>query len=615
MSRSTASARAGHVRYTAVAVASLLFAALTPTALAGCLSDSSRSGIALRPANAEAILPPEPPEILEPALERPEPPVPPSEPDIPEDAMVVATSGDDDAAGTREAPLRTLAEAIDRAEKDATIVLREGVYRESVGMIRTSVTIQSYPGEEVWFRGSTVVDDWSAGPGYWEHTDWVPDFCRDCFIPEIIDDERPLAGRPDMVFVDGEPLGQVADRDELEPGTFLVDTDAPAVLIGDDPSEATVEVATHDHLLQFDGDEAAGSIIEGIGVEHYASRQDYGTRSAMVVVNAPDVTITGSTFAWSASTGLAVFQPGATVAGNHLRDNGLVGLLANRADGLTVAGNTITGNNARHFTLTGEAIGAAGSKVTRTDGVHVAGNIFAGNHATGWWCDLGCTDATVVGNQSTDNLRHGFYYEVSSQALIGGNVSANNGGEGLKISSSDGVEVYHNTFTGNDLTLGIYNDPRDPEFDPHSDELGLTWLTSDTVLVNNVFAQDNTERPVIHSADGKDEQQGNPPFVSRANGNVYLYEATANRQPLVRLALGDGRIAEFASLAELRGNTSFEGSGAAGELPASPFTAADQGDYTLREGIVDRVSPANIPARIAERIGIEPGSPPGASSP
>lgn len=550
----------------------------------------------------------------DPAAERyQEPPLAGTDAPVPDGALRVATDGADHNPGTAAAPLRTLGAAIDRAEPGATIVLREGVYRETVGMVGKRVTIRAHPGERVWFRGSTPVEDWTDSGRYWEHTGWVPDFCRDCFIPEIIDPEHPLAGRPDMVFVNGAPLRQVSGREKVEPGTFFVDTEDPAVVIGDDPTGELVEVATHDHLLQFDGAGAAGSAILGIGVAQYASRQDYGARSAMVVVNAPDVTVDSATFVSSASTGLAVFQSDATVTGTWLGDNGLVGLLANRADGLVMTGNTVAGNNLRRFTLSGEAIGAAGAKITRTARPHIARNTFAGNLATGWWCDLGCTDATVVHNVSTDNLRHGLYYEVSSRALIASNVLAGNGGAGLKISSSDDIGVYHNTFAGNELSTGVYNDPRGPGSDPYSAGLGLTWVTEDVRLVNNYITQHIDESPIIDAFDGKDDTTGNPPFVSRAEGNAYLWSSAGERGHLLTLVLGDGEPAAFTSLAELREATGFERSGSEHELaasPLSPFVDPAENDFGLRADAPGRREGEPLPRDAAAELGIDDGETP-----
>lgn len=524
----------------------------------------------------------------------------------PEGSIFVSPVGSDEAEGTFAAPLRTLRGAVRRAASGDTIVLREGTYRESVGMVGKRITIQPYLDEAVWLKGSVAVDDWTRAGTGWEHAGWLPDFCRDCYLPGIIDPEYPLAGKPDMVFLDGEPLEQVAERDDVGPGTFFVDTEEPAIVIGDDPAGKEVEVAAYDHLLQLDGDGAAGSAIRGIGIAQYATRQDYGVRSALVIVNAPDVTIDRVTFAWSASAGLAVFQPRVTVTDSRFGDNGLVGLHAHRADDLKMMGNVFARNNAERFALSGEAIGAAGAKVGRTKRAFVADNVFADNIATGWWCDLGCTDATIVRNFATGNVKHGIYYEVSSGAVIASNVMAGNSEAGMKISSSDEVRVYHNTFTGNGLSLGIYNDPRNPDFDPYSEELGLSWQTARTVLVNNFFAQQRAERPIVLSHDGKPDQAGSPPFVATSDANAYLRSTADAPGHLVVLSLGRGKQGEYPTLAAMRRATGFEEHGIEEPLRSSPFADPQTGDYRLAEGAPGVRAGLPIPEEVVAVLGVDP---------
>lgn len=528
---------------------------------------------------------------------------------VPDGGVFVATSGSDSASGTSRQPLRTLAAAIRKVSSGGTVVLRAGTYRETVGMVRKQVTIQPYPGEQVWLKGSLLVTDWEPSGGHWVHRGWSPELCRDCYLDEIIDHRYPLAGLPDMVFVDGRPLRQVASRDELAGGTFLADPDAGELRIGTDPAGRDVEATAFPWLLQFDSERAAGSVLRGIGVAHYGSVQEYGIRGAMVVVNAPEVTIEHATFAWSASSGLAVFQPGGTVRDSTLANNGLVGLVANRAHHLRLTRNTFTGNNQERFALSGPAIGAAGAKLTRVRNAHVADNVFTGNLATGWWCDLGCTDATVIRNVASDNTGHGLYYEVSARALIASNLVTGNRGRGLKIASADHVRVYHNTFAANRTELGVYNDPRSPDFDGYSVEQGLSWVTSDTVLVNNLFAPATTGRPVVDSADHKPAPGGNPPFVSQADANAYLFAEPArpdepDEAPLLVWSTGGGRVARFATLAELRGATGFERHGLQEVVAGSPFTDPDGGDYRLRPGTPGAGAALPLPPDVAAVLGL-----------
>lgn len=514
---------------------------------------------------------------------------------IPDDALFVSPHGDDSASGGKNTPLRTVKAAVRAAHSGQTIVLRAGTYREKVGMIGKRLTIQPYPHERVWFKGSVVVRDWEAVGEVWQHTGWRDELCNDCYLPEIIDPEYPLAGRPQMVFVDGKPLRQVAERNQVRAGTFYVGDGS--VVIGDDPDGRTVEVTAYDHLLQFDKG-ADGSRLRGVGVAHYGSNQRYGARGAMVTVNAPRVRVEKSTFRFSASTGLAVFQPDAQVVDSTFTGNGLVGLLANRADRLRVTDSRFDGNNAEHFATSGDAVGSAGAKVTRTDRPHFAGNIFIGNHATGWWCDLGCTNATVISNRAIDNAGHGMHYEVSSAAVIADNVLVDNARHGLKISSSDRVRLFHNLLTGDRAAaLGLYNDPRLPSFDWYSEAKGLSWLTEKLVAVNNLLIQRSSGSPVIVSEDHREKPRGNPAFVTRADGNGYLRAPSG--EPLAVFVEGNGKEHAFAKLADLR-EAGFERHGLTGAPSAVDLTD----DYALKPGSLGIDAGRPIPQEIADLLGI-----------
>ncbi|SDW33280.1 Protein of unknown function [Amycolatopsis xylanica] len=523
---------------------------------------------------------------------------------VPDGALVVSPTGDDAAAGTVDKPLRTVAAAVKRAPSGGTVVLRAGTYRETVGQVSKRLTLQPYPREQAWLKGSVEVTGWAKTGKGWRHGDWAPQLCQTCFTPEIIDPEYPLAGSPDMVFVDGAPLKQVSTEDEVGPGRFFADRKGHALVIGDAPDGRLVEGTVFDRLLQFDSANAAGSVFRGLGVAQYGSNQDYGKRGAMVVVNAPDVTIENATFAWSASSGAAVFQPGGTVSRSSFVDNGLVGLVANRADNLRLTENGFEANNQEHFALTGEAIGAAGAKITRTQKPYVADNRFVDNIGSGWWCDLGCTDATVIRNLARGNAGNGLYYEVSSRALIASNVLVGNRTRGLKISSSDHVRVFHNTFTGNQVALGVYNDKRDP--DPFSSEHGLSWLTTGTVLVNNLFAHGE---PVIESADYKDDPAKNPPFVSESDGNAFLRSGDGI---LVGWYLGGGRTANYGTARELFSATGRDEHSLDRIVTSSPFHDPDHGDYSLRPDAPGVRAGRPLPGDIAAVLGITPLATPNA---
>jgi poly(beta-D-mannuronate) C5 epimerase len=78
---------------------------------------------------------------------------------ISDGVLFVAPTGKDSNPGTQDAPLRTGAAAVAKAVvgRMTTVVFRQGEYRERLGDVSAPVTLQPYPGERVWFKGSTEI--------------------------------------------------------------------------------------------------------------------------------------------------------------------------------------------------------------------------------------------------------------------------------------------------------------------------------------------------------------------------------------------------------------------------------------------------------------------------
>jgi hypothetical protein len=533
---------------------------------------------------------------------------------LPARAMVVAPAGYDRAAGTLARPLRTVGAAVRRAAPGTTLVLRAGTYREGIGKLRKRLTIQPYPGERVWLKGSAVVTTWRRDGSAWRHDDWAPPLCRTCYLPEIVSRQAPLAGLPDMAFLDGASLRQVASRTALESGTFWVDTQARVLWLGSDPVGHAVEATTVDRLVQLDPG-AEGSIIRGLGIAHYGANQEYGFRGAMVGVNAGRVTLADNAFLWSASSGVGVFKPDVVVKGNVFAHNGLAGLVANRADRLRLVGNTVADNNVEQFALAGTAVGAAGMKVAHTRSPYVSDNVFRDNHASGWWCDLGCSDAVVVRNVAAGNAVNGLYYEVSTRALFASNLLRDNRGRGLKVSSSDHVRIWANTFVGNGVALGVYNDPRDVSTDDYSARQRQPWLSVGLEVVDNLFASgDGTDEPYVVTADYKKPRRTTAyEMLARFDGNAYVRGPDRKPRVLVRWWQAPGSVIDYTRLEDLRWGTSREQHGVETATAVDRlFVAPQRGDYRLAPAALGVGAGLPLPSDVATAVGVRPGAHPGA---
>jgi hypothetical protein len=180
---------------------------------------------------------------------------------IPSGAIFVALYGNDSNAGTQAAPLRNPKTALDRVKANGTIVFRAGsYYNVELGSIRKNVTMQPFPHERVWIKGSIIVTGWVATGTIWKKTNWTTKFCQNCFRREAVDAIFPNAGRPDQVFVGGNSLSQVTSKAAVTPGRFFVDYTKNVLYIGSNPTGQLVEASVKWRALQFDAG-SEGSIV------------------------------------------------------------------------------------------------------------------------------------------------------------------------------------------------------------------------------------------------------------------------------------------------------------------------------------------------------------------
>jgi hypothetical protein len=82
----------------------------------------------------------------------------------------VATGGSDDAAGSLDAPFRTIQRAADLAQPGDTVLVRGGTYRETVNPARSGtssarITFKPYAGERVTISGADRVSGWATHSG------------------------------------------------------------------------------------------------------------------------------------------------------------------------------------------------------------------------------------------------------------------------------------------------------------------------------------------------------------------------------------------------------------------------------------------------------------------
>jgi parallel beta-helix repeat protein len=420
---------------------------------------------------------------------------------FPTNAIVVSPLGDDHNAGTLAAPFATIGHALAVAPRSATVVLRGGTYREPTLSVNRPVTIQPYPHEIAWLKGSIVMTGFTPGAiGTWVHP-WQSPLCGTCTPTSALDPAYPAAGLPDEVFVDGAPLQQVTTASAVTHGTFFVDRLHRQLVLGNDPTGHTIEVTAQAEAMQITPS-GAGTVVRGVGIEHYGPTYGYAV-PAMVVVTASNVTFDHDALAWSATRGISVlYSHNDVITDSVLLHNGLNGIHAHHADGLQVIRTRIADSNHEHFSTAPTAYAAiAAIKVTSTFDAVVRDSLIDDNDCNGIWFDLSAFNTTISGNDVLRNSGQGIFYEVSGNGTIAGNVVAYNGHDGVRLSGSTNVNVWHNTLVDNSgAQLGVYEDAR-TQPNPYLRSLGITWDAANASVADNVLASSSATLPLLMSWD------------------------------------------------------------------------------------------------------------------
>jgi trimeric autotransporter adhesin len=421
---------------------------------------------------------------------------------VPEDAVHVSPDGSDNGRGTPASPWRTVARAVGAARNGATVVLREGAYPESVTIpAGKRLTLQSYPGEEVWFDGSREVTGWTPDGAAWRLDGWTVRFdasptytpgAPDGRLPgwAFVNPDHPLAAHPDMVFVDGVPQRQVGSRAAVTPGSFFVDQAGDRLWLGTEPTGHSVRASTLSVGLTVEG---AGSVVRGIGIRRYATPvPEKGALRSL----APGVTIENVVVSDNATQGIYVGGRDLGVR-NTLRQvtaerNGMLGIESSYSDGLVLDRARVVGNNTERFN---QAPVSGGVKIGRARDIRVTGSVVADNLGTGLWFDESVHGVTAAGNDLLRNTGHGLSFEISSQAVIADNLVAGNGDSGLKINNAARIEIWNNTVVDNGgRQLWVVQDARVaadvslPGHDPRQPlpDATVTWLLGPVTIANNV---------------------------------------------------------------------------------------------------------------------------------
>lgn len=471
----------------------------------------------------------------------------------------VATDGSDTSGnGTEGSPYATFKKALASISNGGTVVAKSGIYRQPHFFVSgDNVTIQAAPGAEVWLKGSDIVNSWTSENGIWKTTGNYHNYCHVC-TTNADPSKEGVAAYPEQVFINDEPLKQVATKVEVTPGsnTFYVEDHTPTTLktannnangynigaqdnityyIGKNPASGVTEISERTRAFTSTGRNVS---IKGINIAQYSPVQvwnykdpydpaaDQGVYSGptAVSINGSGSLVQDMIVTQSSSQGL--FFNGAessTAKGVKAIDNGGSGVGANKSHNTTFANGELYGNNSEGFLTTdcGAYCTIADIKVTHTRNFTFRNNIIdysrdntaysAAANANkggiiGFWCDEGCIETKIAGNFFT-NSPLAIMYEVSGSSIIASNIIESSG-MGIRVAGSDDVKVYNNTISRTYRPVYIFEDSRIDGCnywkngscaaeEKWSKGLNLDWNTSGVELYNNIISS----RPLAASND------------------------------------------------------------------------------------------------------------------
>lgn len=414
---------------------------------------------------------------------------------IPSGAYFVSPNGKDTNSGKNPASPWPIAKALKSAPSGATIIFRSGTYRKLKGAINKKLTLQPYPHEKVWLKGSVVVPGWVSDAGIWRKDRWTYSFPLQV-NSKYIDPKYPLAGHRDMVYINGVALKQVGSKAEVAPGAFYIDSANKQLYIGDKPEGKTVEATVVNQAFAIRN--TGNTVIRGLGFAHYADQA--------ISVEAHRVILEKNTFVWNGVHGIRIqgesrgkkgIATDAIVRGNTFSYNGRSALWGGRAHRMLLEGNTISYNNIERFAKTWDA---AGIKVIRTDGLIWRNNIIENNFATGMWMDISSSDATVVNNTVRYNKGIGIHFELSNKATIACNVVEHNNA-GIMIADSSNAQVYNNKLSNNKKQT-VVKDSKRKNTDTSEIAKGITWTSRNNVIKDNITSTTKNTK-LLETADCK----------------------------------------------------------------------------------------------------------------
>ncbi len=547
----------------------------------------------------------------------------------------VAPNGNSDATGTSLSDPTTIESAFDKARSGDAIILRGGIYRTGNLLLNQGITMQPYADEQPVLKGTYVAENWTdLGNNLWvtkwEHLFPMPPeswWRRHRFGPTT-----PLHRFDnDMVFADGRFLQSVGWEGDVDENTFYVDQVNKEVYIGVDPTKHTIEITAFNVAIhRVDGElrgipsDGKGPVIRGITFTQYAYRafEFDGTNPEWVSPEkehgkrVTGTTLEHVTISYCSRVGGYFRGDNLTIRNCKVSDTSTEGVFILSSSDVLLERNIFTRNNIENITGYYPAavkIFNQCYRVTCNDNL-----VIDLPNSNGIWYDVGNVDGVFTNNwvENVGNIKrqfdktqpwpsdNGFFFEISKNAIVAGNVFVNCD-QGIFVLNSSGVEIYQNTLINSTVTIA--RTPRSAvgdHFGWHPASGPDVDKRYNHVLVNNLLTSDyRYNRPLLYVWQTpslcKDLTQ---PQLKQMNNNVYVQNPNSSAPLILWSPVQNEECHLYLNnLTELRNlHPQFESAGVGyqyGQIPL--FRGKYTGSYELLPGFPGNRSASRLPANIS----------------
>ncbi len=500
------------------------------------------------------------------------------------------------------------------APASGTIVLRGGAYNEQVAVYK-AVTIQNYPGEEVWLDGSTAVKGWVKDGTRWRHDGWTtrfdhsPTYTKGApdltikdwqFVNKTI---APMAAHPDQLWISGARQKQAASLSALTAGSFYLDESSSRLYIGSDPTGKSV---TASNLAQAMNVRASGVVVRGIGFRRFAPSVWH---VGAVTLEKPGATLENVHISEMATTGLSIQASGARIRKVTVGYSGMLGIHSRFADDLVLDRVHAHRNNIESFNI---APVSGGAKLGASRGVTVIDSNFSDNYGPGFWEDLSVYNTVIRGSDFNRNSGDGLFLEISAKAVVGDSVFMHNKLDGIKVNNTSNVKIWNNTFVGNSRSVWLAQDARrntdryDQAVDPRIPwpDPEMPWQLDNVTMSNNVIGLPAGSKCVLCAEDYSYKESAESMRI-KLDGNVYNRSSSSAPTWLTVWSRGSTSPATFTTLAGFKSTTGQEARGR--EYTGSAVVSSSG---VLADSVQNLAGSTaiNLPTDVAAAIGRTAGS-------